>query len=169
MNLISNPNDFDKLELINYHKHNLNYINEYIKLADTKAALVFGLDLVAVGFFGKIVKKNGFNNLDFPQYIQILGVLFILASIIILGYFVLWPRYPKSNEFFMSWGGIANFPQGIEYANKIESLGVDEFNKEMALQNHSIAQVCLKKYTYLKWGFIFTTVGITICIVTWLI
>jgi len=166
---ISNSNDFDKLELINYHKHNLNYINEYIKLADTKAALVFGLDLVAIGFFGKLIKENDFNNLSFLHFLQLVGVLSILASIIILGYFVLWPRYPKSNEFLMSWGGIAHFSEGTEYANKIKSLGVDEFNKEMALQNHSIAQVCLNKYIYLKSGFILTTIGITICILIWLI
>lgn len=166
MNLSNNE---DQELLYDYHKHNLVYIGDYIKFADAKAGVALGATLLMLGFFGKAAKKNGFGCLSVSE----LGILLGLIPLAIACYFfvwkVLWPRYTTNSNLYMSWGGIGSFSDKQAYLNHINGIQKDEFLNDMAIQNYSLADVCLKKYKHLKWGFIALTVGASIESISWFI
>lgn len=164
MNL-SNVEETERL--YDYHKHNLVYIGDYIKFADGKAGVALGATLVMLGFFGKEAKDNGFKCLSIPEF----GILLGLVPLVIACYFfiwkVLWPRYTTDTTLYMSWGGIGSFSSNQLYANYIEQVSNENFIRDMGYQNYSLAQVCIKKYKFLKYGFIYLTIGAIIEVVSW--
>lgn len=67
----------------------------------------------------------------------------------------------------MSWGGIGSFPNTQAYVSHIEQVEDAELIHAMGNQNYSLAQVCIKKYQNLKYGFISLTIGAVIETVSW--
>lgn len=161
----SNTDHLDRL--YDYHKHNLVYIGDYIKFADGKAGVALGATLLMLGFFGKETKDNGFSCLSVSEG----GLLFGLFPLIIACYFfiwrVLWPRYTTDTNLYMSWGGIGSFSNSQAYASHVNAIQEEDFLYKMAEQNYSLANVCLKKYENLKYGFVALTLGAIIESISW--
>ncbi|EMX0192417.1 hypothetical protein AAFX88_003422 [Bacillus cereus] len=157
----------DRDRLYDYHKHNLVYIGDYIKFADTKAGVALGANLVLLGFFGSEAKKVGFSGLSFAEYSLLIGLAPLLIACFIFVLKVLWPNYTTGTSAYMSWGGIGSFPSSREYLNRLNPVSDKQFINDMARQNHSLADVCLTKYKNLKLGFIFLTSGTIIETVSW--
>ncbi|MEI5898020.1 hypothetical protein [Bacillus albus] len=157
----------DRDRLYDHHKHNLVYIGDYIKFADTKAGVGLGAALVMLGFFGNEAKNIKFSSLSFWDYSLLVG----LSPLIVTCYFfiwkVLWPRYTTDITLYMSWGGIGSFPNTQAYVSHIEQVEDAELIHAMGNQNYSLAQVCIKKYLNLKYGFISLTIGAVIETVSW--
>lgn len=144
-----------------YHKHNLVYIGDYIKFADAKAGVALSLNLVLLGFLGGKTKGIGYKNLSLIDLGMYLSLLFLLISAYMFIWKILWPRYPKSTEYYMSWGGIATFSTKDDYLDrlKLKFENEDEFLKDMAIQNYDLARVATQKYFFLKVGFVLLTMG----------
>lgn len=75
----------DRDRLYDHHKHNLIYIGDYIKFADTKAGVGLGAALVMLGFFGNEAKNIKFSSLSFWDYSLLVG----LSPLIVTCYFYL--------------------------------------------------------------------------------
>lgn len=153
-----------KEQLFDYHKHNLSYISDNIKFADTKAGVALGIALVMIGFFGSETKDNGLNDISIQQVGLISGLILLIIAISCLILGVLWPRYSTNTDFYLSWSGIGSFNNADEYLEKINQTN---FINDMARQNYDLAYVCLKKYKRLKCGIIFLTVGAILVNFSW--
>ncbi|WP_214825412.1 Pycsar system effector family protein [Exiguobacterium sp. s28] len=68
--------------LYDYHKHNLIYINDYIKFADAKAGVALGANLLMLGFYGQQLKNTDFWSLFLRSDVQLL--LVIAISVVVL-------------------------------------------------------------------------------------
>ena len=157
----------DRDRLYDYHKHNLVYIGDNIKFADTKAGVALGATLLMLGFFGKIAKKNGVIGLSFSEYSLLIGLIPLIFACYFFIWKVLWPNYPTSSSAYMSWGGIGSFDNSKAYLNRINPKSDKQIINDMARQNYSLATVCLKKYKNLKLGFISLTTGAIIESISW--
>lgn len=157
----------DKNRLYDLHKHNLVYISDYIKFADGKAGVALGIAFIMIGFFGNEAKKNGFTCLTFPEAGLFVGLLPLILACYFFIWKVLWPRYKKDPNLYMSWSGIGSFSNSQDYVKKIEEASDEELLLEMAHQNYNLAQVCLQKYKYSRYGFIAFTIGAIIESVCW--
>ncbi|MCK2005495.1 hypothetical protein MZM54_29505 [[Brevibacterium] frigoritolerans] len=162
----------DRDRLYDYHKHNLVYISDYIKFADGKAGVALGATLIMLGFFGNEAKDIGFSNLSFANYSLLIGLLPLVAASYFFIWKVLWPRYTTDTTLYMSWGGMGSFSNSQAYVDHIEGTNIEgtnaaEFLHDMGHQNFDLAKVCIKKYQYLKYGFICLSLGATIESISW--
>lgn len=153
--------------LYDYHKHNLNYLNEYIKLADTKAGVALSANLLILGFFGNEARKldicwNSLQNVGLH-----VGVLLLLPSLYFFIWKVIWPRYSTNQNQYLSWGGIGSFSNSTKYSQKLYDVGEKKLIEDMGKQNYEIAKVCIKKYKNLKIGFSTMSIGAFIVSLSW--
>jgi hypothetical protein len=153
--------------LYDYHKHNLVYIGDYIKFADGKAGVALGATLLMLGFFGKEAKDNGISCLSISEAGLLLGLIPLIIACFYFIWRVLWPRYTTDTNLYMSWGGIGSFLNGPTYVSHIEGVSDIDFLHDMGQQNYSLAEVCIKKYKFLKYGFIWLTIGAIIESISW--
>ncbi|RNF38874.1 Pycsar system effector family protein [Planococcus salinus] len=157
----------EKIErLYDYHKHNLVYIGDYIKFADTKAGVAISANLILLGFFGNIVRENNYTETSLSEFFLIIGVLFLALASFFFG-IVVWPRYSINKEYCMSWAGITAFENDEEYTTLIHNQTNEEFLEGMAKQNRALANICVKKYKYLRTGLIIFMIGIIISLLSW--
>lgn len=156
----------DRNLLVEYHKHNLVYIGDYIKFADAKAGVAISANLIALGFFGNKIKENNYVITSLSEIYLLIGVLILASASFIFGK-VLWPRYLLDKEYYMSWGGIAAFRDSEEYINQIHSQSYQDFSKGMAEQNRALALICARKYENLRIGFELLAIGITLSSLSW--
>lgn len=163
-----NLSNLDEAErLYDYHKHNLVYIGDYIKFADSKAGVALGATLIMLGFFGNEAKNIGFSNLSFANYSLLIGLLPLVAACYFFIWKVLWPRYTTDTTLYMSWGGIGSFPNSQAYVDHIKETNDIDFIHDMEHQNFDLARVCIKKYQNLKYGFVCLTIGAIIESLSW--
>lgn len=153
--------------IFEYHKHNLIYIGDYIKFADTKAGVALSLNIVLVGFLGMESRDIGFKNMLLADVGKYLSLILLIVSAIFFIWKILWPRYSKDTSLYMSWGGMGAFSSSNDYLNVISTKNVTEFINDMAVQNYDLAKVATKKYSYLKLGFSFLSAGAIIGLLSW--
>lgn len=168
---MSQHSSLDEEKLYDYHKHNLVYISDYIKFADSKSGILLTLNVTVILFLIKALKEFSFPIKDLFGATK--GLLIILALGILLYsalkfVLVLFPRFPRDKVYFMSWGGIASFTVD-EYIDKMTNISTEQFLKEMAKQNHDLSRVCTKKYEKLKRGTICFVVGIVLCGISYIL
>ncbi|MCQ4085862.1 Pycsar system effector family protein [Saccharibacillus sp. JS10] len=165
---------FEPNEQYDYYKHQSVYISDYIKVADNKTGLTLGVTGVFFAFMVNEMKdlwKGGFNESvykDWLFYVFSAALIILLIGIFFLAK-VIWPNYPTSTADYHSWGGIGSFPRSSAYAVFLRGAFNDkeEFLKEMAEQNHSLASVCLKKFKRLKLSYRFLAVGAVLVMFPW--
>lgn len=153
--------------LYDYHKHNLVYIGDYIKFADQKAGVAITINIALIGFYVHYLKGANLEENILAKVFLILGIIGLLLSIITLLFKVLWPRYSSDKNLYMSWGGISAFDKAQDYSSVFSSINEEDFIKDMETQNYEVAKVCMKKYKYLKLGFIFLSIGTLVSSIAW--
>lgn len=158
-----------KDKLNEYHKFNSAYISDYIKFADTKAGIALSLNLLLLGFLGKIAKEIGSQNLSISDVGIYLGIIFLVISAGLFILKILWPRYTTSTDEYLSWGGIATFSNSNDYIQRLHSKELEEFLEDLAKQNYELSKVAKSKYFFLKCAFIFLSLGSSIGLVSWFI
>lgn len=163
-NSLTNIQEFNRL--YDYHKHNLVYIGDYIKFADTKAGVAISANLILLGFFGNIAKENNYTETSLSEFFLIIGVLSLTCASFFFGN-VVWPRYSLHKEYYMSWGGISAFENDEEYMTLIHNQTNEEFLEGMAKQNRALANVCVLKYGQLRNGLIIFMIGLIISLLSW--
>jgi len=153
--------------IFDYHKHNLIYIGDYIKFADTKAGVALSLNIVLIGFLGMESRDIGFKNMSIENVGMYLSLILLIVSAILFIWKILWPRYSKDTSLYMSWGGMGAFSSANDYLNRISSKSITDFINDMANQNYELAKVASKKYHNLKLGFSFLSAGAIIGLISW--
>lgn len=161
-------NNISTERLFDYHKHNLVYIGDYIKFADQKAGVAITLNIALIGFFFNYIRKANFEEHIVAKVFLIIGIVTLVLSILCFLFKVLWPRYNEDPNQYMSWGGIASFPDAQNYAASFSSRNEEDFIKDMAEQNYFLADVCLKKYKFLRLGFILFSLGTVLATFSWI-
>jgi len=149
-----------------YHKHNLVYISDYIKFADTKTGVALSLNLLLLGFLGAESKGRGITNLSILDVGMYLSLIILLTSVFFF-ILILWPRFSKNTDLYMSWGGIGSFSNSKDYIERLDSKSKEAFLKDLAIQNYELSKVAIKKYFYLKLGFTCLTVGAVMGLISW--
>ncbi len=129
------------------------YINNYIRFADTKAALIIAwssaiLGTLYVGRLHEAVMQSHFTfkgiswattlaTLAFP----LLGVSFLAAAWSII------PRLPtKQLSGLVFWESILVHASGDLYANELGRNDTNQLTRHLCLQIHTVAAVARKKY-----------------------
>ncbi|MDU7472354.1 MAG: DUF5706 domain-containing protein [Paenibacillus macerans] len=153
-----------------YHKHNSVYISDYIKFADTKAGVALGINVALIGIFAETLKSSWtITALKLSDLFLMVSLLSLIVALYYILWRVLWPRYVKSTELYLSWGGIGSFPTKEDYYNHLKQQPEAQFLKDLATQNYSLAQVCIKKYRNFERAVIFLTMGAISGVAGWLL
>lgn len=144
----------------------------FLGLYSVVSAVTIGINTsIFSSFFFNKIKNSSISLLTDKETFLILLLIFGLMLLVVSCYFlllkVLWPRYVVETDYYMSWGGISGFSNDSEYLKKLDSVDPSTFVNDMAKQNHSLAQVCAKKYTNLKYGFRYLILGAPITILCW--
>ncbi|WP_214877070.1 Pycsar system effector family protein [Exiguobacterium sp. CH10] len=144
----------------------------FLVLYSIVSAITIGINAsISSSFFFNKIKYFSISLLPDSETILTLLLIFGLMLLVVSCYFlllkVLWPRYVVETDYYMSWGGISGFRNDSEYLKKLDSVDLNTFVNDMAKQNHSLAQVCAKKYTNLKYGFRYLILGAPITILCW--
>lgn len=161
---MDNNREFD------YHKHNSVYISDYIKFADAKAGAALGLNVALIGLFAKTLKSSlTITALKLSDLLLMVSLLLLIVALYYILWRVLWPRYVKSTQLYLSWGGIGSFPTMDDYYSHLLQQTDAQFLKDLAAQNYSLAQVCIKKYRNFERAVMFLTIGAISGVAGWLL
>lgn len=153
-----------------YHKHNSTYISDYIKFADAKAGVALSLNVVLIGIFAKTLKSTWkINSLKLSDLLLLASLLLLAFAMYYILWRVLWPRYPKNTQLYLSWGGLGSYASIDDYYNHLKQQPDTKFLKDMAAQNYALAQVCIKKYRDFERAVIFLTLGTVTGVFGWLL
>nr|WP_281378805.1 Pycsar system effector family protein [Paenibacillus phyllosphaerae] len=99
----------------------------------------------------------------------LIALLFLIISLYFILWRILWPRYVKSTQLYQSWGGIGSFANLDDYYNYLKQQPEQKFLKDMAAQNYSLAQVCIKKYWNFERAVVFLTTGAISGVAGWML
>lgn len=167
MNLLSDKIDSEKL--FEYHKSNLIYIGEYIKLADQKASILLTINIALIGFLFNYLKTNDLPENVFCKISLPIGVSILIVTAILIISKIIWPRYVSNKDYYMSWSGVAAYDSSTDYSSVLKNTEKEKFLDDMAEQNHAIAKVCEKKYFWLKISSFLFCIGTALSGISWLL
>lgn len=122
------------------------YLSEYIRLADTKAAVMLGTLGVLLGVLIGRLEGHQFGP-DLPSLAIVLTVAALLVQAT-----VIWPRTGfRRKEGLIFWENIASRDQD-SYRQDVTSVGEARIMAELANQAHSLGCTADRKYRYLRWA-----------------
>lgn len=158
-----------------YHKQTSVYISDYIKFADAKAGAALTVVIVVLSFFIKDLHEHEWKRNSLASFFSDWKIYIHVFPLVILGYglvfllLTIWPRYKTEINSYQSWGGIAAFPSEQDYIIELTTRFQDEdlFLLDMISQNHTLAGICKTKYTKLRYGFIWSSIGIVLYGMIW--
>jgi len=143
------------------------YIRDYIRLADEKAAFVFGAAVAA----GAVVYRLG-PSLNWVGDLsswtgsglgEVLGLVFLAlaaGSAIV----VVIPRLRGSRAGLIFWQAIAERENASEYAAEVKLRSAEELEEELIRHCYDLAVICKRKYRWLSVSFWSAIVGLLISI-----
>ncbi|MGR5988635.1 Pycsar system effector family protein [Bacillus sanguinis] len=129
-----NNTQLESATLFDYHKHNLVYIGDNIKFADGKSGILLTVNIALISFIFQMIKNISFPIQNWHGIVLNLSILIALLFLLYSAFqfvSVLLPRFPKTREYYMSWGGMASFTL-TEYISKISSITHEELLHDMA-------------------------------------
>jgi hypothetical protein len=141
------------------------YLLESAKFADQKAAFAFAFSLgslaflfqqkVFVGVFGNDTAANGINA------VGLLAGVALLASCGLLLFAVLprlwWSSKHRLNLVF--WEDVAALGSADKYFEAVRMAGPDTLHREISDHCFTLAAICERKFTAVKWGMWIGVVG----------
>jgi hypothetical protein len=158
----ASPGDADARERFAESVHQ--YVREYIRLADQKAAFLFTGATALLAF----LYKNGvsarwlkpvmqWNILDTVTFVAMttlaLGVLLALLVVI--------PRTSGSRRGFLFWEAVAEYDTGRQYSDEVRLLSSATLFQVKAEHCFDLARVCRQKYRMLRAAIWAGAVGLT--------
>lgn len=149
-----------------FAKHINEYLNSYIRLADTKAGVIIAL---SIGFITLLINQNIIEFL-YAEYLNTLikmpafYILTISLILLVLGLIfsivVIFPRTSiKGKEGLIFWDNIKNIKKN-EYIQKVLELNDKDIINCILEHNHDLAEVAGKKYRYLRLSIWIATIGL---------
>lgn len=157
----------DEMSVLDYQKQNMNYIGDYIKFTDQKAGISLTVCLALLAFYGALLKKMGLHHVNIWIVGFFIGLLLILAAVYLLIWKVIWPRYVKGDQNYLSWSGIATFDNSNDYAKRMLQINATNLARDLCKQNYELAKVCVHKNDNLRLAFIFLSSGAVLSTLIW--
>lgn len=128
------------------------YYNQYISLADKKAAILITGHMAFLGLF---LQNNSTltNLLSFPSAVQIIPVIFSSISILFSA-FVISPRYkssftPKTALGNLNWETVSDM-ENESYLSNVKEDSITEGVNAMSMTNKALADVLSEKHFWLN-------------------
>lgn len=140
------------------------YVRHYIALADTKAAVVFGVCSSLVGYilanreYRQLI-QDGFSKPDSFTAL-VVGAALVLAASLSLS--VVIPRLPKGAEGLVFFGAVNNFKDGQTYRAAISACTESQLTAARIDHCYTTSKVCWRKYTVLRASIWAAIVGIVL-------
>lgn len=148
-----------------FTRHVHSYLNDYIRLADAKAAAALVVASAMMGFLADSVGAFSVDEIDVPKTAWFsaamsVNVLAVLATIV-----VIWPRLGSGNGGgLIYWRDILRFGEADNYAKTVASLTNNEAVKQVAVHNWYLAKIADVKYNRLLLAFALTGAGLIVSI-----
>ena len=139
------------------------YVRNYIALADTKAAIVFGLSSTFITF---LFSKPGFHTLLFePTCTWSTGFAWTSTVSLVSGAaFAAWvisPRLKHTSEGLVFFGAVRAYPSSMAYVDAIRSAGADRLADARLMHCYNVSDVCWRKYQTLRRAIWLSLAGLT--------
>jgi hypothetical protein len=144
------------------------YIREYIRLADQKAAFVFGLCAAIVGVLYQAEEpQHWFTNPQgwMPSKVLAAVAMFCLAIGAFMSAATVFPRRKGSHSGYVFFNAIAERSSGERYANDVFKLSMRDLARERLEHCYDLARVCRRKYWWLIWAFWLAAIGTTLAVI----
>lgn len=139
------------------------YVREYIKLADQKAAFIFtaGATLLAFLYQRNLSQRwlkfpNAWSLGDSLAFIAMLG----LSSAILASLVVVVPRLKGSRRGFIFWEAIAEFESSTQYSNAVSKLNAFELAQARFDHCFELSKICKQKYRVLYFSIWAGAIGL---------
>ncbi len=142
-----------------FARHVHGYLNDYIRLADAKAAALF---VIASGMLGFLLDSaRPIDRLDSGETVWFFVAVTMNAFVIVLSVFVTGPRLTRgSTGGLIFWKDILTWQTPTAYAKSIAELVDDRKVAEVATHNWHLADVADRKYKLLGIAFPLTVLGL---------
>lgn len=132
------------------------YLNNYVRNADTKAGAVIAADLT-VGAFLIVNRPPAESCASVLVWVAVL----LLVTSAIFGGLVIYPRVPSSGTSLIFWEDILARGGVDAYRGALNDLDSDKREAEYAAQNYHVSQVLHDKYKWIRWCLRFFFVAVT--------
>lgn len=159
------PTELDEAAKQAFLWHVHDYLGEYARFADTKAAFAGAL---AGALLGALYSANLFTALLLTSYRQwpLATWLALFAGIVLVGTIVLtiatvYPRLRATpGQGFVFWRNIAAFKSNDTLRTSFDSQSARTLNEHLLNQNFAVAKyVCTPKYSKVSYGLILLGIG----------
>lgn len=131
-------------------------LQEHPPAADTKAAALLtglGIMLTLVAKYGDTlgVIFRGRNEERFLLVALLFGFGGTGLAAIVQSFRTIFPRFPAVPPSLAFWGDIAKLSRD-EYLDRVGSIGHDEALTQILIYNHTLATICVEKFSHLNRG-----------------
>ena len=137
------------------------YLNDYIRLADTKAAAVF---VVASGMVSILVSTSPHWNAshpNVPKAIWFSSAVFINVVAALTSLLIVTPRLVRgTSRGLIFWRDILVFESAESYAKASASITEASADEHIARHNWVLAQIADRKYRLLRLAFVLAAFGL---------
>ena len=138
------------------------YVREYIRNADQKAAFFFASATALLAFLHSrgaatrwLKAPAGWSLSDTLAFIAMVGLA--LGAVVLLA--VVFPRLKGSKRGIIYFSGIAEYETSTEYADDVSRRALPDFVRAKLQHGHELANVCRRKYRTLVVGLWIGSVG----------
>jgi len=138
------------------------YVREFIRFADQKAAFFFAGSTALLAFLYEnglaarwISHPMTWNIIDVLSF----GVVLSLISAVLLSIVVVVPRTGGSRRGLIFWEAIAEYRSSRDYADHVASSSVPTLSRARAEHAYELSIVCQKKYRWLRYAVIAGSLG----------
>lgn len=147
------------------------YIRDYIRQADQKAAFFFTVSTALLAFLYKAGISSRWlkpllrwNVLDMAAFLAMMA----LAMSAIVALLVIIPRTPGSRRGYLFWEAIAEYDTSRRYADDLVTLSIPTLLQVKSEHCHELAGVCRRKYKWLRIALWIGMLGLTASVVVFL-
>jgi hypothetical protein len=134
------------------------YLNDYIRLADSKASAVVGLNTLLLGL---VMAWSDTDQGSIWVHVFTIALFALGAG---LGAFVILPRMPRGSNGVIFWGDIRTYPTVAAYQEKLRSLSDQDVEDSYAYQNFYVSHVLHEKHRYLRLAMFLTALGVAMAV-----
>lgn len=139
------------------------YIREYIRLADQKAAFFFAVSSALIAYINSKGHLTAWlvcpSEWGRPEPLAFLSVVFLLASLLAC-LLVVAPRLTGSAKGIIFFNAVASYSTQQEYAAKVASLSPASLCEEKLKHAYDISKVCRRKYQALFYAIWCGAIGV---------
>jgi hypothetical protein len=147
----SGTDDASLAEFANFHE---GYVRHYIALADTKAALLFGLASTLIAY---MFSKSAFHALLFkptcawPNWLAWASIVLLAAG---AGFsaWVIAPRLKTTGEGLVFFGAVRAHTDASAFVEAVRSASADRLADARLRHCYDVSAVCWRKYQNLRWA-----------------